>query len=294
MKQEDLDKTQFMGRAPLSDRETSGSKASPAGTGRTYRQGDTQPVPRVDETMMLPQDPARGSVRELSPIDGADTDKGKPAGGNGKKPRFTQKQKRAMFLAAGFLLAIFCGFLVSGYLHDKQQAAENSKVQATQMELKQKDLAKQESDLKAQRERLEKEKKALEAKQQELQQKSERMNGRNEQIADEGNSQSVVGKLMDKVTGKDKERQQAAQQNKAQGTQASADAASVQQSIADAQSMINDVDSKLDDVGTMKQQAAKVKDAAVNAYAEHEGTIQTVLYYAGEGVRVLKGFLSSN
>lgn len=294
MRQEDLDKTQFMGRAQVPDKEGTQETASPAGQGKpSYRPGDTQPVLRVDETMLQPAEPQRGSVRELSPLDEAGG-QGKPDGKNGKKPRFTKKQKRAMLLAAGFFLAIFCGFLVSGYLHDKQQAAENSKVQATQMELKQKDLAKQENDLKAQRERLEKEKKALEAKQQELQQKSERMNGRNEQIADEGNSQSVVGKLMDKVTGKDKEREQAARQNTAQGAQASADAASVQQSIADAQSMINDVDSKLNDVGAMKQQATKVKDAAVNAYAEHEGTIQTVLYYAGEGVRALKGFLSSN
>ena len=80
----------------------------------------------------------------------------------------------------------------------------------------------------------------------------------------------------------------------AQGAKASADADSVKQSIADAQTMINEVDAKLDDVGAMKQQAVKVKDAASSAYAEHAGTIQTVLHYAGEGVQLLKGLLSSN
>ena len=119
------------------------------------------------------------------------------------------------------------------------------------------------------------------------------MAGRNEQLDEEG-SNSTIGKLFDKVTGKTKAREQAAQQNAVQGSQASDEAASVRQSIDQAQAMINDVDSKLDSVGEMKQQASKVKDAASAAYAEHEGTIQQVLYYAGQGVDLLKGWLSSN
>ena len=272
MKQDDLDKTQFMGHSAAA---------------KSKRMDDTQPVPRVDETMVqAPLVPKNGTVRELDPMPEKKDE-------YEKKSRFTKKQKRAMWLAGGFFVALFCGFLISGYLHDKQQTAENNKVQATQMQLKSAELARQETDLKAQRDRLEKEKKELEEKQRSLQQTADRMAGRNEQLDEEG-SNSTIGKLFDKVTGKTKAREQAAQQNAVQGSQASDEAASVRQSIDQAQAMINDVDSKLDSVGEMKQQASKVKDAASAAYAEHEGTIQQVLYYAGQGVDLLKGWLSSN
>ena len=293
MKQDDLDKTQYLGRTTPQTSKQQTTLEIGNGAARSYRLDDTQPVKPVDETMIQPPiEPAEhaGGVRELRPVPEKAGEKKQQA----KKGRFTPKQKKAMLLTGGFLAALFCGFLISGYLHDKEQLAENSKVQATQMEQKQKALSEQEKELKDQREHLAQEKKELEAKQQELQNKAERMNGRNEQLADEGSSKSMLGTLVDKVTGKEKERTAATQQNAAQGAKASADADSVKQSIADAQTMINEVDAKLDDVGAMKQQAVKVKDAASSAYAEHAGTIQTVLHYAGEGVQLLKGLLSSN
>ena len=86
-------------------------------------------------------------------------------------------------------------------------------------------------------------------------------------------------------------KQKAAEENRRQGADAAASAASVQQSLDDAQSMLDDVQQKLDDVQSMKNEAGRVKDKAASAYAENKDTIDTVLSYAKEGAAMLGNLL---
>lgn len=265
MQKNNLDETQYMPKA---------------GDAADKPKENTQSIPRVDDTRLMPREqvPRKGAVRELKPIrtqrgGTADAQKGK-------------SKKKAILLVGGFVAALLAGFILAGYYHDHQQAAENQKLQqAAQIE-------QQNQSLTEQKKQLEREKRELEEKRQALQAQSERMNGKNEQMAEDSKSGSTVSKILDKVTGKEKERQQAANDNASKGAAASQEAASIGKSIDDAQAMINDVDSKLNDLNQMKQQAGKVKDAAESAYNEHAGTIQQALYYASEGVDFVRGFFS--
>ena len=116
--------------------------------------------------------------------------------------------------------------------------------------------------------------------------------GKKEQIAADEKKGSAMGKLWDKVTGKEKERQQTVQENTAQGDKASKDAAAIGSSIEQAQAMMNDVDARLQDLNDMRDQVQQMKQAAASAYAEHADVVDQVLHYAVEGVNVVKGLLA--
>lgn len=240
---------------------------------------NTQPIPRVDagnvteETQVLKRSPG---VRELPPLAAGPGQQPVP---ETKKKKMTPRRKRALLLTAGFLAALFCGFMISGYYHDQQQMAENDKAYQT-------------TQLQQQKQELEKEKKALEDKRRELQAQSDRLNGRNEQMAADDAAASPVIRLWNKVTGKSADREQTASNNSAKSSQATAAAGSVSQSIDEAQAALDDVNSKLNSLHEVTQQAAKVKDAAASAYSEHADVIDQALYYASEGVGVVKSMLS--
>ena len=271
-----LEKTQFMG-----------SHAENQST----RLQDTQPVPRMEDVsaksgaIQPPLSSTRSpGVRELKPISQ------KPDKKSGKK--LTSRRKKVLMLTGGFIFALLCGFFVSGYYHDRQQAADNDRLHQTQqMEQKSRNLQQQEQSLREQRDKLEQEKKALEEKQKNLQSQADRAAGRNEQI-NADSAGSAVSKIWDTVTGKNQQRQQTSKENEAKSTQASNDASAVGKSIDEAQAMINDVDSRIRDLDEMKQQAQQVKDVASSAYAEHAGTIDQAVYYISEGASYLKGLLS--
>jgi methyl-accepting chemotaxis protein len=260
MNDKELDKTQYLGR--------------------TLQKQDTASMPPVTEAMMSKKPSAAGrhaGVRELEPL--------KPRKGPQKKGWFNSRRKKGFLLAGGFLVALFLGFMISGYMHDRQQAEENARVHTAQ-------LHQQEAkNLKDQKAQLEQQKKELEAKQRSLQQQADRLQGKNDQMSADEAGQSTVGKIFDKVTGKSKQRQQTAQQNSSAQSAASQSASEVAQSIDDAQSMLDEVNQKLDQASQMKQSASEVKDAAAEAYNNHKGTIDTAIYYAGQGVSMLKNML---
>ena len=101
----------------------------------------------------------------------------------------------------------------------------------------------------------------------------------------------MLGKLVDKGTGKNAERAQKRQANNETSSQADADAAAVKRSINDAQNMLDDVNSKLDNVTAMKNEASQLKDKAAAAYAENKGTIDKAVYYAKTGADMLVDWL---
>ncbi|MCR5757929.1 MAG: hypothetical protein K6F95_08490 [Selenomonas sp.] len=285
MKQDDLDKTQLM-------RPVGGQKQKSSGE----RLFDTQPLPRIaDEGGIQPPFPQQTGegfagergVRELPP------EKFPPRQEKASSPVFfTAGKKRGLLLSVCFLVALLGGFILAGYSQDQSEAKQNQyKLEQQQMQAKEKKLADQEANLKARRQELERQKKELLDRERELEDQSSRAKGRNEEIA--GNTpSSTLGKLVDKVTGKEAKRKEQLQENDKISAQADNDVARLKQSIAEAQNMLDDVDAKLDTVGEMQQEASRIKAKAESAYAENKDVIDRAVYYAKTGADFLSQWLT--
>lgn len=287
MKQDDLDKTQLMPQ--VKEDAFAGEKAF-----------DTQPLPRVSEEdtdriqPAFPQQRSEAgeagyrSVRELPPQD-MPPRREKPQ----SKGFFTAGKKKGLLLVAGFAVALLGGFMLAGYSQDQSEAKqEQQQLERQQMQAREQKLADQEADLKARRQELEQQKKALQERERELEDKSSRAKGRNEAISSSA-PDSALGKLMDKVTGKEAKRQEQLQENAKVSAQADSDVAKLKQSIAEAQNMLDDVDAKLDTVAEMQQEAGRLKAKAESAYAENKDVIDKAVYYAKTGADILADWLTT-
>lgn len=280
MQKEDLDKTRYMSPEEIkkvSGKHLTDTQEMPAIKNLTVNDNIKEPFPPTNE------DQFTSGVRELAPQSVAENNKTNYS----KKKFFTPKRKKAACLAAGFLAALLIGFMLAGYSQDKENKNAATQQQFMQKEL---ELAEKEKDLQARRKELEQQKKELQAKEQDLTEKSNLAKGRNEQL-DDSEPSSMLGKLVDKVTGKNAERAQKRQVNNETSSQADADAAAVKRSINDAQNMLDDVNSKLDNVTAMKNEASQLKDKAAAAYAENKGTIDKAVYYAKTGADMLVDWL---
>lgn len=243
---------------------------------------DTQSLPPVSEEDEIIQPPfpqqSRG-VRELERLP-LEREKKTPA---------RHFRRPAFLVLAVFLFALFCGFLLAGYARDRSEQAEKARIQQAQaLEQKQRKLEAEESSLIQKRKQLEQERKDLEKRRQEIAQDYDRAQKRNDQLSAEA-PDSALGHFFDKITGKEKERKDAIQENKQQQAQAVSDADSIDQSIADAQEMLEEVNSKLETVAEMKREAEQMKSKVEAAYEENKDLIDTILYYASEGLKSMQG-----
>lgn len=269
MRQEELEKTQRLEQHPL--------KESPP---------DKQKKLEDTQSLSLPPFPPREHrVRELDRLEmesAARVHDGKRRGG-----------KRVLLLAAGFLGMLFLGFFLAGYVADRSEQAENERRHQLQMlQTRQQQLAAQAEELQQERQKLQAEKKQLEKRRQELAGETGRLDGIHEKMQEE-NPSSPVGKFFDKISGKEKERGQAMEENRRQRQQAARDADSVDLSIAEAQELLDDVNAKLDTLASMKQEADNMKQQMESAYAENKDVIDAVASYAMEGAKMLRYFLDA-
>ena len=279
---------------------------------------DTQSMPPVsDETQILPRSKSgKGTVRELDPLPtqgnqpsaGGQPPKGPmgqgtpqiaspydPEGPQGpddpqKKAAASAKRKRNVIFAIGFVIAVLLGFIAAGYSQQSAERAENQRQhQEQQLQSQQAKIDQDTKALEAKKAQLEQQKQELAKKKQELQQQSARAEGRNEQL--ENDSSSGIGKLIDKVTGKEAKRQQAKVANDAEQSAAQEGAGNIDQSIENVQQMLDDVDQKLDTAKTVKQDASAALEKAQTAYDENRGTIDAVVSYAKTGAQMLGNLL---
>lgn len=268
-------------------------------TDRPYQPGtkphdvseDTQSLPRINEETPIQQPfPQQGTnpdgVRELPP----DKDLQQQ---NQPQQNWLQAHKRkAALLAGGFLVAVFLGFMLAGYTQHKEEAKNQQYMQQQAMQNKQDDLNRQEEDLKQQRKELEQRKQDLQDRERALEEQSSRAKGRNEALNEDKSSSSTLDKIIDKVTGKDDERDQSIQKNKETSAQADTNVDDVKQSINEAQQKLDSVNQKLDSVSSMKQEAGSIADKAKDTYDENKGTIDTALDYAKAGAQLLVNWLT--
>ena len=271
MEKENFDQTQILPRAKQGE------------TGKTEDLEDTQSLPAVGED----EQPAPGEkswgVRELSPLE-QEIDETRD-----KKTFWTRKRKKTAFLIGGFLVALFFGFFLAGYAGQQSEKAQQAKIQQEELAKKQDNIQQETKNLEQKKAELEQQKKDLEAKRQTLLAQSARADGKSEQIDSEASS--GLGKLVDKVTGRDKKRQQDAAAAAAEKQEAASQTDSIDQSIASAQQMLDDVNGKLESAAAMKKEADGLKAQAENAYAENQGTIDTVLSYVKTGAQMVGNLL---
>ncbi|MBQ7478280.1 MAG: hypothetical protein IJT01_05190 [Selenomonadaceae bacterium] len=248
---------------------------------------DTQSLPPVseDEEIIQPPFPQQSrSVRELERL---------PLEGEKKTPARHFRKRHAFLILAVFLFALFCGFLLAGYAMERSEQAEKARIQqALALEQKQKQLEAEESSLIQKRKQLEQERKDLEKRRQEIAQDFDRAKKKNDQLSAEA-PDSALGHFFDKITGKEKERKEAIQENKQRQAQAVSDADSIDQSIADAQEMLEEVNSKLETVAEMKREADQMKAKVEAAYEENKDLIDTILYYVSEGLKSVNSVRNS-
>lgn len=230
---------------------------------------NTQPIPRVTENMLddeatrvLPK--VNGSVRELEPVASPRTTEARIAAAAAKNPKGKGGRKKFILLAAGFVVALFIGFVASGYYQDHKQAAADKEYQIQQ--------------LAQQKEQLEREKQQLEQQQQSLREDVARLEGKNQQL-EESKAGSVISGIVDKITGQEDERQQAQKSNTEKIKDAVSTAESVGKSVQEEQQALDKVNGQLD----------QVKNAASAAYDKNSGIIDKVLYYGMKGIKSLLG-----
>lgn len=233
----------------------------------------------------IPKRTEGSGVRRLSPLEGK-------GGKHAKKSGFwTPKKKKGVILTCGFLIALMIGFILAGWAADRKDLANSQKQIASMEEQNRQDQRKRdEESLRQQKAELQQKLEDLEKQQKQLESQSDRMQGRNDQIQDD-RSGSFVQKAIDKVTGKDKKRQEQAASNQQQKSAADREADSVQQSIQQVQTMMDDVDNKLEAAEAVKSKVSAVGEGAKQAYQENEGVINQALGYAKKGASVLWNLL---
>ena len=269
----DLDKTQYM--APQS--------------GRSLE--DTQSLPPLGEDTEEIQ-PAFTKVSRSEGVRELPADEQVSARLPRKKS--SSGMKKFLLLLAGFLLALTLGFALAGWSQDKSAEKEQARQQQeAQLISREQKLLEQEAQLKEERERLARQKQTLEARRQEVVEKSAHLQGRNDQLTEEAQKPGL-GRLLDRMTGKEQERKAALEENSRQSAQLDDEAATVKQSIAQAQAMLEDLDQRIDDVQAMKQEAEGLRSKLESAYEENRGTVDQIVYYVQQGAEMLQGLLRAD
>ncbi|WP_196590126.1 hypothetical protein [Pectinatus frisingensis] len=178
---------------------------------------------------------------------------------HGRSLHFWQKrissESRLIILAAVFVIALLCGFLLSSYYNDKQQMAENDNIHQQQM------IDRQRSDIKMQQRSLEQQRQHLEDERKELYKQS-----------DEDTPQSFgewLGSVADKISGKTPEREKAKIGATAKRTTAT----------AEIQSKIDEINSSLAKLETTGQQLSQLQQNLSDEYHKNKDAVTLVKTY---------------
>lgn len=242
--------------------------------------------PQLDDTQSMPpvhahgqamqaslQGRRRGTVHELDPL----PQEALP-GGRQKPPFWTKRRKRNAFLAGGFVLALLLGFFIAGY------AQHQTAMKEEQARIEQQQAAQDAAVLQAKKAELERKKQELEQKRQELLQQAARAEGRNEQLAAE--NESLLHRLVDKVTGQAGRQQQAKAANDAAQDASNQAAKQVDAALAQAGQMLDDVNAQIEQSDKVQAAADTVRAGAQTAYDDHRDLIDSAVSYVADGVRL--------
>ena len=204
-----------------------------------------------------------------------------------QKERQGGRGKMIALLAAGFVVAAFCGAALSGYLSEQQakKAELDSQHAAATRQLQEADS--QQESLSRKKERLEAEYQRLLEEQKAAQSAADKLQGQKEQQEKSQQNKSPAGKVLDKITGDAGKQKKEAESTAAQEAEAKEKLESVSQSVQAAGAALEELDNQLDNLEAMRQQAKSVKADVDRAYSENKDTIDTVLHYVSVGFNAL-------
>lgn len=204
-----------------------------------------------------------------------------------QKERQGGRGKMIALLAAGFVVAAFCGAALSGYLSEQQakKAELDSQHAAATRQLQEADS--QQESLSRKKERLEAEYQRLLEEQKAAQSVADKLQGQKEQQEKSQQNKSPAGKVLDKLTGDAGKQKKEAEFTAAQEADARQKLENISQSVQAAGAAIDDLDAQLDNLEAMRQQAKSVKADVDRAYSENKDTIDTVLHYVSVGLSTL-------
>ncbi len=243
---------------------------------------DTQELRHEDMDKTVIMRTKTHGVRELPPAKG-NHPSSQPINTSNAKSR---KRKRLMILAGVFAAALIVGFGVTGYVHDKEQLAENDALHSKyELQRRESEIGKRESELSAKKKELEQKKAELEAKRKRLAEQRGSLQNDADGIRQETDGRSALEKIRDKITGRDKKLSDAASSNKAAQAKNGSESGELDAALSDAQEMLDNVNKKIGEAQQLKQQASETRAAAEKAYHENEGTINRLFRYVGDGAK---------
>ena len=131
----------------------------------------------------------------------------------------------------------------------------------------------------------------MEARKEALAKEENRLTGKTEQLyADK--SDSFFGRLLDKVTGKEKERQESIIENERQKEAAIKDGDEADRALKNAREALDEVNEKLAAAQEMKKDLDTVKRQVEAAYVENKDPIDAAVYYIKSGAKAVKELVS--
>ncbi len=214
-----------------------------------------------------------------------------------KKRLFTPKLSFGAGAKVGLFILFFAfaagaGFLAAGYARENSAETLNHREERRQaLNTRQKEIADREAELIREQQRLEAETKILEARKEALAKEENRLTGKTEQLyADK--SDSFFGRLLDKVTGKEKERQESIIENERQKEAAIKDGDEADRALKNAREALDEVNEKLAAAQEMKKDLDTVKRQVEAAYVENKDTIDAAVYYIKSGAKAVKELVS--
>ena len=249
-------------------------------------------IPHEDDTAdeyiqpPFPQKRAR-ELKRLPPdmFDSPPTQKNSAT--NRNSLRFT-RLLRGILLAAALCLAAVVGFFAAGVVRENSSDVINDRENQRRVIVEQQRAVEAEAEsLLAEKKRLELEKELLEAKKQSLEKEASRLKGKHEQLfaEEEANSDSFIGSLLDKVTGRNVQRREEMERTAKEKDAATKDGDEADRALQEAQDTLDDINRKLAEARALKKDIDSVREEIESAYAENKDTFDAIVYYTKAGVR---------
>lgn len=267
----------------------------------------TQPLPQITDDM-LNQDTqliSHSRVRQLDPVN-VTTNRRQPGTNQPnyqqnfqqsyqpappKPPKKDGKGKTVLLLFIAFVVAMFVGLAVSGYISDRNTKQAELKQQQAQSEKNALEASEKQQDLSSRRAQLDRQIKELEAQQKKAQSEADTLRGKSEQKNKDQKDKSGIVKVFDKVTGKEGQEKKEAQEIDQQEKSAADKLAEINESINNAKEAYDEVNRQLDELEALRQKAVKTKADAEKVYNDNKDLIDSVAHYVIKGVTLLQDMM---
>ena len=234
---------------------------------------DTQPLPIVSESR--PIDPPFPQTRGNGENSFEKDDKGN---------KRSSKKKKFFLLLVGFIAAVLIGTLIFSSLHTSRDKETAYQDQQQALDDKEKDYETELRDLNKKREQLLREQQELREKEKSLQESKSFLSGKLDSITAEQEDRSTAQKLMDKVTGKEKKRQQEADSIQQASNAKDSELNSLKKAMENSENSLDTIDTNIQRVKGLKSEAESIRNKIEQSYQNSDtGALSSAL----QGAKIL-------